>query len=264
MGLEVVSEFLEKAPILKAAAITAGYQLLFFVPTVLLRFDKLTDFAGASNFTVLALWSYFGFSSFQARQRLLTSMVILWSARLALYLGYRILFVFGKDNRLDEFRNSASKLLFFWSFQGTWAFVVCLPILLVNIYGKSIPLSRLDYFGCCFFVIGFLCESIADFQKLYFKKRNADHWCDIGLWKYSRHPNYFGELLMWHSLYLISWRGLSLYHRLIAISSPLLLLGYCFGKYGAILEYQWYKKRTSLLIPLPPSLTERINHWFSQ
>lgn len=96
-------DFIQSSPICKAALLTAGYQFFFFLPSALLRIDKLTDLAGASNFAVLGLWSYFSYSSFSARQRWLTSLVVMWSSRLALFLGYRIWFLFGEDKRLDKY-----------------------------------------------------------------------------------------------------------------------------------------------------------------
>lgn len=61
-----------------------------------------------------------------------------------------------------------------------------LPVVLCNMNQQVKPLGRLDYIGCAIFLVGFLCETIADFQKLYFKQRNPDRWCDWGLWRYSR------------------------------------------------------------------------------
>ncbi|EME30990.1 oxidoreductase, acting on the CH-CH group of donors [Galdieria sulphuraria] len=236
--------------------------------------DKLTDFAGASNFAVLALWSYMGYSSFSTRQKWITSLLVLWSARLALYLGYRIWFVFGEDRRLDSFRDNIFKLMGFWTLQGLWAFVVSLPAVLCNMNSQIRPVGRLDYCGYTIFAIGFLCETIADFQKQYFKQRNPERWCDWGLWRYSRHPNYFGELLVWYGIYSLAWNGLTTFHRFIALSSPLLITWLLItvsgiplleksadSKYGSLLEYQLYKKRTSILIPLPPQIVERWNRW---
>ncbi|GJD10939.1 hypothetical protein Gasu2_51010 [Galdieria sulphuraria] len=140
-------EFIQSSPICKAALLTAGYQLMFFLPTAVFRMDKLTDFAGASNFAVLALWSYMGYSSFSTRQKWITSLLVLWSARLALYLGYRIWFVFGEDRRLDSFRDNIFKLMGFWTLQGLWAFVVSLPAVLCNMNSQIRPVGRLDYCG---------------------------------------------------------------------------------------------------------------------
>lgn len=272
--MTMVLDWIQSSPICKAALLTAGYQLVFFLPTAIFRMDKLTDFAGASNFAVLALWSYLGYSAFSVRQRWITSLVILWSARLSLFLAYRIWFVFGEDRRLDNFRDNIWKLMGFWTFQGLWAFCVSLPAVLCNMNKQVIPLTRLDYVGCTIFVVGFLCETIADFQKQMFRQRNPNRWCDWGLWKYSRHPNYFGELLVWYGIYCVAWNGLTPFHRLVALSSPLLITWLLMrvsgiplleqsadSKYGSLLEYQMYKKRTSILIPLPPQLVLRWNNW---
>lgn len=155
-----------------------------------------------------------------------------------------------------------------------WVFTVSLPILFVNsprlvdaTSTLSFP-SGWDYAGFSLFLIGFLCETVADFQKFSFKENpaNRGQWCQAGLWRYSRHPNYFGEICLWWGLFLV---GISVYRdvEFVSILSPLFtmaILLFLSGlplleqsadkKYGARADYREYKHRVSPLIPLPQGL----------
>lgn len=92
--------------------------------------------------------------------------------------------------------NRVGFLLLFYLCQAVWVWTVSLPVTLVNASNGGRLFQPADVIGWAMFVAGFLVEAIADQQKLLFKNRqeNKGRWCDVGLWKYSRHPNYFGEV----------------------------------------------------------------------
>lgn len=198
--------------LLTTAAITAVYQLLFFAITVVKKFDKVTDFAGGSNFALLALAGFFLQPAPRSpRQVVLTALVLLWSARLALFLLYRIL-LWGKDSRFDDKRESVPYLAFFWTLQALWVWTVSLPLTFVNSGPDTAAITASDHIAWAVFAAGLLMETIADFQKLYFKQRQTRaaaaaaaaskpapkaQWCTVGLWRWSRHPNYFAEIALW-------------------------------------------------------------------
>ncbi|EEC08344.1 hypothetical protein IscW_ISCW019149 [Ixodes scapularis] len=129
-----------------------------------------------------------------------------------------------------------------------WVYTVSLPVIFVNSPRKAEPLTvstmtRLDMAGTIIFFIGFACEAMADVQKYSYRQNtsNARHWCNVGLWRYSRHPNYFGEITLWWGIFLISTNVLC----------------------GADMEeYQRYKRTTSPLLPLPPSIYEEVPNCF--
>lgn len=258
------------------ALVTAGFQFVFFIITAVFKFDKVTDFAGGSNFVLDAIITYFVFGRYSASQTVFTLLVIAWGIRLAIFLLTRIL-MWGEDRRFDDKRNSPARLLVFWTLQAIWVFTVSLPLTLVNSTGSELALEiqPQEYIGWVLMVIGLTIETTADFQKLFYKKKESKKWCDVGLWKYSRHPNYFGEILFWWSAFLASTGPLSQtsYSYMISVSilSPLvitLLLLFVSGM--PLLErpadrrfkadpdlrelYQIYKSETSPLIPLPPAL----------
>lgn len=156
-----------------------------------------------------------------------------------------------------------------WILQGVWALVVSLPLLLLNATDTSNPsfnaLQWTDVIGILAWGLGFLIETVADFQKLAFKSDpgNKGKFIQTGLWAWSRYPNYFGEMLLWWGIFLgcsASFHGAEW----IAVVSPLFvafLLLFVSGiplqerqaqaRWGQDEEYQTYRARTNLLLPLP-------------
>ncbi|KAF8037817.1 hypothetical protein BT93_B0611 [Corymbia citriodora subsp. variegata] len=213
------------------AIVTVVYQLLFFVVTALLKFDKVTDFAGSTNFVIIALLTLILKGTWHFRQVVLTTFVVIWGLRLGLFLLMRIL-KWGEDRRFDEMRSNFGKLTIFWIFQAVWVWTVSLPVTVVNASNRDPPLQAQDIVGWIMWFLGFLVEAVADQQKLNFKNspENRGKWCNSGLWSYSRHPNYFGEE-----------------------SAD--------KKYGNVASYRTYKRTTSPLILLPPSIYGNLPQW---
>ena len=172
-----------------------AYQLVFFIITALLKFDKVTDFAGSTNFVIIGVLTLVLKGSWNFRQIILTLFVVLWGLRLALFLLLRII-QWGEDRRFDEMRDNLGKLAVFWIFQAVWVWTVSLPVTLVNATDTNPFLQSVDLIGWLMWAVGFMIEGTADQQKLNFKKspENRGKWCNVGLWKYTRHPNYFGEV----------------------------------------------------------------------
>ncbi|KAL1896885.1 hypothetical protein Sste5346_004519 [Sporothrix stenoceras] len=289
------------------AIITVGYQLIFFAIAFTFKFDKVTDFAGGTNFIILAIVSLIlgsrdpPFNTVTnippTRQLVVTIFLSVWAARLAGFLLFRILRS-GHDSRFDDKRDKFLPFLGFWIFQMIWVWTVSLPVTVLN--SSTVQSSALsgnlpkfgtanDIVGTIMFGIGFLCESIADVQRLRFRERLSDNdklaFCKNGLFKWSRHPNYFGEILLQFGIFTIassdtrykngnrpffasvvyaSVTGPVLLTLLLLFVSGLPLSERLAAKKryeagGAIWdEYRVYLKRTSILIPLPPSLYSRI------
>ncbi|CAF3903672.1 unnamed protein product [Rotaria sordida] len=122
---------------------------------------------------------------------------------LGIFLFYRILKT-GKDSRFDHMRNSPFKLFITWTMQDIWVIMTLLPTFYLNQKQIDKPLIKTDYIGWSIWLFGFIFEIIADKQKMSFKNNpnNKSKFIDIGLWKYSRHPNYFGEISTWLGLYI--------------------------------------------------------------
>ena len=105
----------------------------------------------------------------------------------------------GGDSRFDEVKTKPGVFLVYWTIQGLWVWVTALPMFLVNGVTRQSPLNWGDYASLALWIFGFIMETTADVQKFVFKSdpANKGRFIDTGLWSLSRHPNYFGEMLMW-------------------------------------------------------------------
>ncbi|MQL95987.1 hypothetical protein Taro_028659 [Colocasia esculenta] len=281
--------------LLLTALLTVGYQFLFFVVTALLKFDKITDFAGSTNFIIIAILTLVLKGEWFFRQVVLTLLVIIWGLRLGAFLLMRIL-QWGEDRRFDERRNNIARLAVFWIFQAVWVWTVSLPLTIVNASDRNPSVQPQDVIGWIMWSVGITIETTADQQKLLFKNfpANRGKWCNIGLWKYSRHPNYFGEVIFISefrfnlSMHCLLYLQIFLWWGIFVASTPVLegaewlvILGPVFltllllfvsglplleesadKRFGSIAEYQLYKTTTSPLIPLPPVIYGRLPKWF--
>lgn len=273
--------------------VTIVYQLLFFSIAYTLRFDKLTDFAGGTNFALLSILtlslSTRTTNPPAARQLVASLFLIVWSLRLSGFLFFRVLKT-GKDDRFDDKRDHFFKFLGFWVFQMIWVWTCSLPVTVLNspaVQGFKDQGgfgSGLDIAGVVLFAVGFVMESVSDVQRYLFRK-NGDRGavCDKGFWGWSRHPNYFGEITVQLAIYLICISPAAngyvtgpardaLYGTVVSPIMITALLMFLSGlplseRPGAKKRYEagnnWeayerYLRRTSILIPLPPQLYERM------
>ncbi|KAL8783374.1 MAG: hypothetical protein Q9213_004693 [Squamulea squamosa] len=261
--------------------ITIAYQLFFFSIAFSLKFDKLTDFAGGTNFVGLAIITLAFSGHHHARQIVCSLFIILWGARLSGFLLFRIIKT-GKDDRFDDKRDKFWSFLGFWVFQMIWVWTVSLPVTILNSpnvtkFDQPAFGTGRDIAGVIFFAIGFILESISDVQKYQFRSnpKNKGKVCDIGFFTWTRHPNYFGEIIIQFlspSAYGYVTDG-AFSAQYAAILGPFfltLLLMFVSGltlqeRPGAKKRYEsgnhWesfsrYTKRTSILIPFPPQLYE--------
>ncbi|KAJ6805633.1 uncharacterized protein M6B38_416855 [Iris pallida] len=270
MGTVLDSHFLALT-----AIVTVGYQLLFFIITALLKFDKLTDFAGSTNFILLGILTLALKGAWHFRQIVLTIFVVIWGLRLGLFLLMRIL-QWGEDRRFDEMRENLGKLAFFWAFQAFWVWTVSLPVTVVNASNRNPSVKPQDIIGWIMWSVGLAIEATADQQKLDFKNSAANRgkWCNVGLWKYSRHPNYFGEILLWWGIFVAATPVLRGAEWLIVLGPIVLTLLLLFisgiplleesanKRYNSNEDYRMYRLTASPLVPLPPSVYANLPAWF--
>ena len=221
---------------------------------------------GLSFLLIFSVGCFLNFEPLSLRVKLVGICVILWSFRLSGYIFMRSLKAKKEDARYTEMRNNwgekANVTAYFRVFllQGLLSLLIGYPLFLVHGdyttgFGKST-----DFLGLTFFVIGFFWESVADYQKNAFKQKeeNKDKLCTVGLWQYSRYPNYFGEILLWWGLtfvissqvpfYIVLWGPLLLSLLIIKVSGIALLE----KKYETRSGFTEYKRKTNLLIPWFP------------
>lgn len=244
------------------------FNLALFFPAYFLNTDKLTDISYALSFLIAIFFGSYG-NEITFLKALCLTMVFLWALRLGVFLFIRIS-LFKRDKRFDKIRSRFFRFLLFWVLQAITVWLVLLPSLFFLATNKT-NLTLLSVLGLGFWLFGLLFESIADMQKLKFKLnfKNKDSFIKQGLWRYSRHPNYFGEILVWLGIYLFVFSSLSFEHSVIGLISPIfisVLLIFISGipqleqsadlKFGENKDYQDYKKNTNVLFPWAPKTTK--------
>jgi len=246
---------------LKILAVDMGIQWVAWGVSAALQTERFYDLTGSATFIALSYlsqqWSK-GFS----RQIIQSNMVMAWAFRLGSYLFIRIL-KDGKDKRFDNVRDNPGRFFSFWTIQGVWVFVTLLPTLMLNNQTNDKPIGKQDYLGWAMWATGMFFEVLADYQKTAFRNdpANQGKFITSGLWSLSRHPNYFGEILLWFGLYVSAssvfkgWQYLAVLspvfvHLLITKLSGIPLLEKAgVKKWGHLPEYQNYLKNTPILVP---------------
>jgi steroid 5-alpha reductase family enzyme len=246
-----------------ALVVSLIINLTFFAFAYLNETDKFTDLSYGLSF-VIVTWAYFLTSGGSNVQMLVTWMVTLWGVRLAGFLFYRILKL-KKDHRFDGIREDTIKFAKFWIMQAVAVWIILWPIIAILDYHKPMQIGFWTILGAVIWLKGWIIETMADWQKSAFKSNphNKHKWVNIGLWKYSRHPNYFGEMLCWWGIFVISIPYLTpalwlvicgpifiTYLLLKVTGIPPLEKKYA-ETYGKNPEYLQYRNQTNLLIPLP-------------
>lgn len=249
--------------LLNLAILLFLYMNLWFIVSLIKKRSDLADLAWGLGFVLLAWASLIASNQFNLRGLLITTLVTIWGLRLASHI-YRRVSAKPEDARYAQWRIDWGSTFIFRSYlqifilQGIFLFVISQSFLHINL-SLSQPLTYLDLLGLVVWLTGFLFESIADKQLTDFVRNpeNKGHLMTKGLWHYSRHPNYFGEVTQWWGIYLLS---LSV-GGVLTILSPLtitLLILFVSGvpllekKYTGRPDWEEYKSKTSVFLPLPP------------
>ena len=197
--------------LISTLVISFAIQIGFFLLAATFKTDKVTDLSYSLTFIILALLLLFTNQTFFTTQIIIALLIIIWGIRLAVYLFSRILKI-GRDSRFDDIRDNFLKFAGFWTLQAVSVWIIMLPST-VALSSETNPdvvwLAGLGLFVSC---IGLIIETTADYQKYVFKNdpNNRGTWIQSGIWKYSRHPNYFGECSfggVYLSLALVTCRG---------------------------------------------------------
>jgi len=255
--------------LLTLAIILFLYMSAWFVLSLVKKRNDVADVAWGLGFVLLAWVSFFVGEAESSRGLLVGLLVSIWGIRLAWHIHVRNKGR-AEDYRYAEWRKAWGKWFYLRSYlqvyllQGILLFLIVLPVLLIN---KSIStgLNYLDFIGVAVWLGGFIFESVGDAQLARFIKdpTNKGKLMQGGLWRYTRHPNYFGEVMMWWGIGIIA---LSVPNGLYGIIGPITITFLILKVSGISMlekkmvenpEFAEYKKRTSMFFPLPPKIDGR-------
>jgi steroid 5-alpha reductase family enzyme len=245
-------------------AVALGVNGAFFAVAAARRTDVVTDLSYSLTFAILAVALVFT-GARDPVQLVVALLVLVWAIRLGGYLFRRILRM-KVDHRFDGMRDAPLRFARFWLLQAITVAVVMLPASYLLDRDHPPAFGAWAAAGAAVWLAGMVIETVADAQKSAFKANdeNRGRFIASGLWRYSRHPNYFGEMLVWWGLFLCA---VPVLHgaAFAVVAGPLfimLLLLFVSGipplersadeKYGSDPAYRGYKRRTSILVPLPP------------
>jgi len=237
-------------------------QWLAFIPAFLLQTEKFFDLTGSITYISVTIIAVLLSANIDGRSVLLLALVAIWAIRLGTFLFLRIRKA-GKDDRFDEIKPSFIRFLNVWTIQGLWVTFTLAAALVAITTTKRKELDVFALTGFLVWVLGFAIEVIADYQKSRFNANpaNRGNFIHTGIWSRSRHPNYFGEIVLWSGVAIIAlpilqgWQWVALISPvfvtllLTRVSGVPLLEKKADQKWGGRADYEAYKKRTPVLIP---------------
>jgi len=247
-------------------AVAFAINWLVFIPSALARTERYYDLVGGLTYISTTVVAVLLSDRLDLRSALVAAMVLVWSLRLATFLFLRISRA-GHDRRFDDLKHRPVRFLMAWTLQGLWVLLTAAPALAIITGGVRQPLGAVGIAGLAIWSLGMLVEIVADRQKSRFKADPANEgaFIDVGLWAWSRHPNYFGEIVLWTGMAVVAvpvlhgWQWATLISPvfvaflLIRISGIPMLEEKADERWGGQENYEEYKRRTPVLIPRPPA-----------
>ena len=239
---------------------------LLWIWSVFIKNVSIVDIFWGLGFVVVNTFYVFMSGELNARKIVILTLVCIWGFRLAIYLAIRNIGK-GEDFRYQEFRQNYGPKRYWWFsyfqtflLQGILIMIISLPLLGINYNNSNGNLQILDYLGIIIWLIGFTFETVGDFQLSNFKRdpKNKGKILHTGLWKYTRHPNYFGDSAVWWAYGIFSIAAGSYWQAIGAVIMTLLILKIS----GVSLlektlketkpQYKEYIQKTSSFIPWFP------------
>jgi steroid 5-alpha reductase family enzyme len=251
-----------------AAVLAFAIQWVVFLPAYLSQSERFYDLTGSLTYLSVAVFA-FGVKG-DDRSMLLLILIAVWAVRLGSFLFLRIRDA-GSDRRFDRIKPYFFRFLMTWTIQGLWVLVTAGAAIAAMTSSSSPPLGPVGLTGVMIWVIGFTIEVVADRQKRAFRRvpENSERYISHGLWAWSRHPNYFGEIMLWLGIAVIAapalegWQYATLvspvfvFLLLTRVSGIPLLDAHARKRWGDEPDYKAYRKRTPALLPRPPRSNTR-------
>ena len=240
-------------------------QWIAFLPAYIFQTEKFYDLTGSLTYLSVIWYSLTSSSNYFANLNvaniIIVLLITLWAVRLGSFLFIRI-HKDGEDKRFRTIKPSVTQFFMTWTLQGLWVSLCSMCALTAISSDSGIVINTLFYLGLGLFIFGFVTEVIADKQKTAFRSipENRDKFITTGLWAKSRHPNFFGEIVLWTGIAVMSFSSLTglQYLTLISPVFTYLLLVYVSGvrmleaqadkKWGDNEEYIKYKTETPVLM----------------
>lgn len=240
-------------------------QWLAFIPAFILQTEKFYDLTGSITYLTVVISTVLLSGKPDARAWLLLALVVIWALRLGSFLFTRVM-KSGRDARFDEIKPSFLRFLLTWTLQGLWVSFTLSAALAAITSSTKLPLDGFAIAGALIWALGFGIEVSADAQKNRFRAnpQNKGEFIRSGLWAWSRHPNYFGEILLWAGAAVIAlpvlrgwqWIGLIspvfVFVLITRVSGVPILEKRADDKWGGQADYQEYKAGTPVLFLRPP------------
>ncbi len=236
-----------------------------FIPAAIKQTEHFYDLTGGLTYITVTVVAVLLSSPLDLRSAIVAGMVLFWSIRLASFLFMRISRA-GKDSRFDDIKKQPPRFLLAWTLQGLWVLLTAACALAIITGGNREPLGVIGYVGIAVWATGILIEIVADQQKSAFRAdpANKGRFITTGLWAWSRHPNYFGEIVLWTGMAIIAlpvldgWQWAALISPvfvaflLTKVSGVPMLEKAADERWGGQDDYEAYKQSTPVLVMKPP------------
>lgn len=236
-----------------------------FFPSFIARTDHYYDLTGSITYLTVTTLALLTTDTYDTRTVLTAVLIYIWAGRLGTFLFKRVKQSDG-DRRFDKIKHSAPRFLMAWMLQGLWVTLTAGAAFAAMTSGAKTSFGVLGAIGFIMWMMGFAIEKASDDQKTAFKNdpANDGRFINVGLWAWSRHPNYFGEIMLWTGMAIMVLPALQgaqyatlispvfVYVLLTRISGVPLLERRADKKWGGQPDYEAYKAQTPVLVPRPP------------
>ena len=235
-------------------------QWVSFIPAFIFQTEKFYDLTGSITYLTAVFYTLYVTGSNNLSDLIIVGCIALWAIRLGSFLFMRI-HKAGEDRRFRTIKPNFTRFLMTWTLQGMWVSMCLLCVLTALSSYSGVIMNSIFFIGLIVFILGLSIEIIADYQKTVFRRNieNKDKFITTGLWSLSRHPNYFGEILLWTGVAVMSISSLQglqfitlispifVYILLVYISGIRMLEDQARKKWGHLDSFKEYLKHTPRL-----------------
>jgi steroid 5-alpha reductase family enzyme len=235
-------------------------QWVSFIPAFIFQTEKFYDLTGSITYLTAVFYTLYVTGSNNLSDLIIVACVAVWAIRLGSFLFMRI-HKAGEDRRFRTIKPNFTRFLMTWTLQGMWVSMCLLCVLTALSSYSGVIMNSIFFIGLIVFILGLSIEIIADYQKTVFRRNieNKDKFITTGLWSLSRHPNYFGEILLWTGVAVMSISSLQglqyitlispifVYILLVYISGIRILEDQAKKKWGHLDSFKKYIKNTPRL-----------------